>query len=259
MRSALLVAVLGASAAAAAAAGAGGGTGLVRISGASPIARSCEAATAQRGTEVEPTLAADPRRPRRLVAAWQQDRYRRGGGAGAIGAADSRDGGATWRRPRVPGISDCRGPSGRNSDPWVSIGPDGTAYLASLPARVTSRTGLTTAVAVSVSRDGGASWLSPAVVAGSDGGRFNDKETVTADPTRPGHAYLVWSQLDRIRFTRTVDAGRTWSPPRTIARGRQVNIAAISVLADGTLLHAFARAGARSDALLVARSRDAGA
>src|SRR4051794_28582361 len=259
MRSALLAGLVGALAIAAVAAGAGGGKRLVRISGASPIPRACDGATAQRGSEVEPTLAIDPRRGRRsLVAAWQQDRYVRGGGAAALGMAYSRDGGSSWKRARVPGITGCRGRSGRTSDPWLSTGPEGTVYLASLPGRVTPRDGLRTTVAVSVSRDGGASWSAPTTIARA-GSRFNDKETVTADPTRPGHAYLVWSQLDRIRFTRTLDAGRTWSRPRTIASGFEVNIAAISVLADGTLLHAFVRTGLRHDAFFVARSRNGGA
>src|SRR3954470_7410697 len=89
---------------------------LVRISGASPLARSCLGATAQRSSEVEPTLAADPRNPGVLVAAWQQDRYAAGGGAAALGVARSADGGATWVRARVPRITGCGGRHARNSD-----------------------------------------------------------------------------------------------------------------------------------------------
>jgi hypothetical protein len=231
--------------------------GLVRISGASPLARSCQTAAAQRGSEVEPTIAVDPRDPRVLVAAWQQDRYTAGGGAAALGVAYSRDGGATWARAVVPGVTECRGRGGRNSDPWLSFGPDGTVYLASLPGSISGARGLRTSVAVSTSRDGGATWSQPIRVSRA-GDRSGDKEAVTADPTRPGHAYVVWSEIDRILMARTTDGGLTWSAPRAIATGQVLNISTISVLEDGTLLHAYFAAGRRREAVLTSRSSDAG-
>jgi hypothetical protein len=62
---------------------------------------------------------------------------------------------------------------------------------------------------------------------------FHDKESVTADPTRPGWAYAVWDMLigpnanessdlhsgsftDDTLFARTTDFGATWSPVRVI-------------------------------------------
>lgn len=52
---------------------------------------------------------------------------------------------------------------------------------------------------------------------------FDDKETMTADPTRPGFAYGVWdcTQQDAVAqepalFARTTDGGKTWSQPRVI-------------------------------------------
>src|SRR3954469_21157580 len=53
---------------------------LAVLSGASPFADGCgTGATTQRGAEAESHLAVAPRDPARLVAAWQQDRYRTSG------------------------------------------------------------------------------------------------------------------------------------------------------------------------------------
>src|SRR5205823_7859031 len=107
-------------------------------------------------TEVEPSLAVHPTDPRRLVAAWQQDRNERGGAQGIL-AASSSDGGRTWRGAVPPLITRCTG--GRYtlaSDPVVSIGSD-RAYLAAIGIAVSGsgpdRTAATD-VAVSASADG---------------------------------------------------------------------------------------------------------
>jgi hypothetical protein len=82
---------------------------------------------------------------------------------------------------------------------------------------------------------------------------FNDKETVTADPTRPGYAYVVWDRVELAPppstnffqvawFTRTTNGGATWEPSRAIydpglnngTLGHQ-----IVVLPNGTLLNFF--------------------
>src|SRR5919112_1567671 len=126
----------------------GGGTAaasvepVVPVSGPSPFAPGCngapQAGTLYPDTEVEPYVAADPLVPRRLVAVWQQDRWSNGGAQGNL-TAYSRDRGQTWRRPVPPPFSRCAGGSAANggdyeraSDPWVSIGPDGTAHQIAL-------------------------------------------------------------------------------------------------------------------------------
>src|SRR3954462_15518091 len=84
-------------------------------------------------SEAEPSFAVNPKDPRNAIAVWQQDRFAVDGGALSNIVAVTKDGGATWKRVLVPGISRCTGgPDERTSDPWVSIGPDGTAYLATL-------------------------------------------------------------------------------------------------------------------------------
>src|SRR4051812_17293996 len=127
------------------------------VSGDSPFAH-CATAPAFTNAEVEPALAADPRRPSRLVAVYQQDRYHRGGARGIV-VASSADGGSSWRRAPLP-VSRCAGAGGSAapfaSDPWVSIGPDGRVYVSAL----------SDVVSVLTSHDGGASWSRPAVLRG---------------------------------------------------------------------------------------------
>src|SRR5205807_683801 len=130
----------------------------------------------------EPAIAVDPGDPRRLAATWYQ-----GFSASNAATAVSKNGGASWNATLVPGLSRCSGaaPEG-DADPWISFGPDGVAYLSSIPldTPVQPSSIFATAIAVTHSRDG-LIWSAPAMVSpiGSD---FNDKDSITADPSRPG-------------------------------------------------------------------------
>lgn len=211
-------------------AGAAVSPGDVRVSGPSPYA-GCSTPThgpfvVYPQAEVEPQVTSNPANPRNLVGAWQQDRWGNGASHGLV-AGYSFDGGASWGETTLP-FSRCA-PGGlayeRASDPWVSIGPDGTAYAVGLS--LDSGAG-PTAIVASTSRDGGRTWARPRIVQADpvNSPFFNDKESVTADPTRPGTAYVVW---DRSRpapgqhfripamFSVTTDGGSTWSTPRAIA------------------------------------------
>jgi hypothetical protein len=176
-------------------------------------------------TEVEPYVAADPRTVgtshTSLIGVWQQDRWSSGGAHGIV-AASSFDGGTTWAETPLP-FSSCathRSRFVRASDPWVSIGPDGTAYAGALGASRTS-----SAVLVATSRDGGKTWGTVRDITARTGSRYeDDKETITADPIRPGVAYVTWNRIwrptathhQRTWFAKTTDGGRTWSPPKQI-------------------------------------------
>jgi hypothetical protein len=201
------------------------------VSAPSPFA-SCATAEAFTNAEAEPALAADPHDPNRLVAVYQQDRYKRGGGARGIVAATSTDGGKSWNHLALP-VSSCAGADARQvrfaSDPWVAIGPDGRIYLSTL----------SDVVSVMTSTDWGTTWSKPATVRG-DG--FSDKPIVSPDPRRPGTAYLVWSEYLRSNppgtesdelLSITRDGGRSWSAPKLILRhGRRKGPESGQVLVD---------------------------
>src|SRR5215207_1236889 len=200
---------------------------LYGISAASPLPASCAVpGTPIRDFEVEPTLAVDPRRPGRLVASRQQDRLRDLDGAVSNVTASSRDGGRQWRTRLVPGVSRCTGGvfPGAN-DPWLSIGPDGTSYLASLHVAGIAAP----ALLINRSRDVGRSWSRPVYVdRRADPLAFDDNGAVTANRYRPGVAYLAWAQnrpvptptgVARVRdlyFDRTKNRGRSWTRPAWI-------------------------------------------
>jgi hypothetical protein len=180
------------------------------------------------GAEVEPSVATNRFLPFEVVGAWQQDRWNDGGSRG-IGSAFSRDGGRTFQRTVWP-VSRCA-PGGLNyeraSDPWVSIGPEGTVYGSALPFDVNSPRNTVAAV---TSYDGGRTWRNPTVLIDDTQPQFaDDKNSVTADPVRPGTAYQVWDRLefspDLSEFVNgptflsvTRDFGRTWSTPRVIVQ-----------------------------------------
>src|SRR5690348_8637318 len=181
------------------------------VSGASPFA-GCPSAPAYEGAEVEPSLAADPKHSNRLVALWQQDRYH-GGGSRGIVAASSTDGGKSWRRTALP-VSACAGASARQapfaSDPWVSVGPDGRIYAATL----------SDVVSMTTSADWGKTWSEPVSLRGRYG--LTDKDAVTADPRKPGTAYVTWSDYQATNPPATTsdqnvaithDGGAHWSEP----------------------------------------------
>ena len=103
---------------------------LVRISGATPYPNGCGVTGQQTpNSEAEPMVAAKPLDPSHVIAVYQQDRFAVDGGALADLASISSDGGKTFTQVIPPHVSRCNGgPKERASDPWISFGPDGTAY-----------------------------------------------------------------------------------------------------------------------------------
>src|SRR5256885_3668454 len=147
-------------------------------------------------SEAEPSFAVNPKDPRNAIAVWQQDRFVVDGGALSNIVSVTKNGGATWRRVLVPGLSRCTGGAEeRTSDPWISIGPDGTAYLATLifddnPALAAAGLAGPTDQIVSRSTDGGLTWSAPVTVIAN--AHYNDREAITADPRQAGVAYEAW-------------------------------------------------------------------
>ncbi|MFO1326702.1 MAG: sialidase family protein [Rubrivivax sp.] len=207
-----------------------GGPG-VRISGASPVAAGCDGGRRDDlifvGAEVEPWAAVSPADPNRLVAVWQQDRSDTGG-ARALASARSTDGGRSWQLQLQP-MSRCGGAAPgsagdheRVTDPWVDIGPDGTVHLMGLAITGNSfAPGSSNAMLAQRSTDGGATWSPPAVLLRDGPAFFNDKNTLTADPTDARLVYAVWDRLDSIgngptMLARSTDGGLSWEPARAI-------------------------------------------
>src|SRR5919202_423060 len=189
----------------------------VVASTASPYAPACngtpQTGAEYRNSEVEPFVAVNPARPGNRIGVWQQDRWSTGGANGLL-ARVSNDGGATWRSSISPPFSHCAGGNARNggdyeraSDPWVSISPDGTANFMSLSFNDSNPDN---AMLVARSRDGGHTWgpITTLIRDGADG--FNDKNSITADPTDSRFAYAVWDRVSSDNrgptfFTRTTD------------------------------------------------------
>lgn len=262
--------------------GATKGDTTARATGFSPFAPGCDGVAPTGvlygGAEVEPMVARDPRDPNHLIGVWQQDRWSDGGAAG-LATGVSLDGGRTWSRTAAP-LSRCTGGNGANggdypraSDPWVSIAADGAAYQIALAfGGGLFQPGSFGAVLVSRSADGGRTW-GPATTLIRDGSAaFNDKESITADPSDANLAYATWERLIGSEngpaptwFARTTNAGASWEPARAIydpgANASTLNNQ-IVVLPDGTLVLFFSEFATVGDVttvrLRVIRSLDKG-
>jgi hypothetical protein len=224
-----------------------------RLTGVTPFPEGCNVPGEQTAdSEAEPTIAVNPLDPQNIVAGWQQDRFAVDGGALSNLAAVSRDGGRTWRTVALPNLSRCTGTEAsdeRASDPWLSFGPEGTLYYASLTFSETPINPFVagpTKLVVSTSPDGGLTWNDPVDVQPFDG-TYNDREAITADPTRPGHAYYAFvkrygafGESGIEMFACTTDGGKTWSTPAPILvppPGTLTDPTLIVVLPDGTLVN----------------------
>src|SRR5258708_22037885 len=189
--------------------------------------------------EVEPWVSVNPTKSSNIVGVWQQDRWSNGGARGLV-SGYSFDRGKTWKEGTLPFRSCAPGglSSQRASDPWVSFGPDGTAYTSAITFDGTDRKN---AVAAATSTDGRKTWrnLVKLVEFTTNGGQFStDKNSTTADPVKAGTAYTVWDTLvspthnpddnpHTLAFTGNgflsthTDGGQHWSAPLDIVHTSQ--------------------------------------
>ena len=176
----------------------------------------------------ETTIAVNPENPRNLVAGTNDyrlynSREDRNDAAGF--AYTTFNGGKTWTDVQLPHLTFQTGATGALSymdsagDPVVSFGPHNTVYygniLFSRAAPASGGSQAASALAVSVSHDGGKRWGEPVVVRldGVDSAGtatptnyFNDKIWLAADKTS-GRVYVTWT-----RFTYDADGNYLESP-----------------------------------------------
>ena len=212
--------------------------------------------------EVEPQIAI---RGSHAIGMWHEDRWSNGGAHG-IGLGTSSDGGSTWTNGTMPFDACAPGTPAslaiylRNSDPWVSYGPDGIAYASALSFNLGYPNNYN-AVAVARSTDNGATWDHAQPIPGSAFTQFaqsTDKNSTTADPTRNNTAYTVWDTLieptdnpdDNPKtaaytgpayFSKTTDGGKTWSQAKIIidTGNRQQTIGNVIVVDSSGTLYDF--------------------
>jgi hypothetical protein len=209
-------------------------------------------------TEVEPFVAVNPTNPANLIGVFQQDRWPDGGARGLV-APSSTNGGASWTES-FAAFSECSGGEAvydRASDPWVTFDTEGNAYQIALSV---SADQVTSSILVAKSTDQGATWKEPVtLIRDDDPLHFNDKESITGDPTRDGYVYAVWDRgtfpggprsptseahsfafRGQPIFSRTTDGGATWSEPVAMSNANVFTLGnQIAVLPNGTLVDVF--------------------
>jgi len=222
--------------------GSGGGTSptppaysavtLVQVSKASAFTPGCDGVAATgtlyTDTAAEPSVVVNPVNAMNVIAGWQQNRWSDGGSQG-LALAASFDGGSTWTQASAAfsrctgGASGNAGDYARASDVWLTASPDGTVYALSLSFTGAALTpGSSNAMLVARSVNGGLDWSAPvALIAESGGQAFDDKGSITADPTDSSYVYAVWDRLTGSSggptyLAVTADAGATWQAARSI-------------------------------------------
>lgn len=196
-----------------------------KVSAPTPLPHAvCSGGGAIDDAEVEPHLSVDPRNPRKLLAVWQQDRHP-DGGARMTMVGESEDGGRSWTRLPLSGVSTCTGGSHlRASDPWSAIGADGTRYAASFAFSDDPESEGDSVL----HRSSGNHWEGPITIAADDGTHWHEKPIVVAHPSEPERVYAAWglhifpdpspaglaTTFDvGIGFSRSDRRGLDWSDP----------------------------------------------
>jgi hypothetical protein len=252
----------------------------IEVSQASTYAADCsgvtQVGTLYPDTALEPSLVVNPTNSANLVAEWQQDRWSNGGSQ-ALNLAASFDGGTTWTLSNAA-FSICSGGSSSNagnfaraSNGWLTVDPNGVVYALSLSFTGPSlEPGSTSGQLVARSTDGGLTWSSPVALINDSSDFFDDKGSITADPTDANYVYAVWDRISGnfgpSYFAMTAAAGASWQSAVSIydpGEGNQTIGNQIVVLPGDILLDIFTElddfnAAAPSAALRETQSTDHG-
>jgi hypothetical protein len=236
-----------------------------------------QSGTLYSGTSLEPSLVVNPTNTSNLIAEWQEGRWS-SGGSQALSLGASSDGGMTWTLAYAA-FSVCTGGSVNNagnyqraSNGWLTVSPSGVVYALSLSfSGGALLAGSSSGQLLARSTDGGFTWSQPVALIADGADFFDDKGSVTADPTNDNYVYAVWDRLSDENsgssyFAVTADGGTTWQPATSIysagASGQTIgNI--IVVLPGDIVLDIFsalstAAASAASATLFALRSTDNG-
>ena len=234
-----------------------------------------------RRSQNEPSVAVNPDRSNVVVAGSNDYCAEVGSGSGNQwpGYYRSTNGGATWRSSLVPGYpndsseagvqSPTKGSCASAGDPTQAFDGGGHLYYGFIcfnRAKPTSGS-----IYVARYDDDGATYaLTTRVERGtpSVAGLFQDKINITSDQ-RPGkgNVYVAWARFsgnlgnDVIYFSRSTDAGRTYSKPIRISDGgASEQFADLAVGPDGAVYLTYRiYAGSKgSDAIAIAKSTDGG-
>jgi hypothetical protein len=171
--------------------------------------------------QAEPHIARHPTQPDILVATFQEGRYV-DGGAVDCGYSVTQDGGLTWTRALIPGLTMVvGGPYYRATDPVAGFDLRGNIYLNTLVALDNSAFN-TAAVVISRSTNYGATFDPPIEVTRStDTSVSLDKNWMAINnfsntPTA-GRIVVTYTRFtataDPIASSFSTDSGRTWSAP----------------------------------------------
>ncbi|HEX8678825.1 MAG TPA: sialidase family protein, partial [Chthoniobacterales bacterium] len=172
--------------------------------------------------QAEPHIARSPVDPDFLVATFQEGRFT-DGSAVNCGYSVSRDGGLTWTRALIPGLTaSSGGPYPRATDPVAAMGLNGYAYLNTLAAGSATRLG---DILVNRSTDGGATFEQPVVAYRAPSVNvFPDKNWIAvntfANTATAGRIVVTFTAFPGpgqtgptpIMRVYSDDAGLTWSP-----------------------------------------------
>ncbi|MEN3357032.1 MAG: hypothetical protein V7637_1014 [Mycobacteriales bacterium] len=217
--------------------------------------RTSPATGSEVDTQMGPSIAVDPRDPRRLVAAVQAGRFATVGGSAGIDYAWSHDAGRSWHTAPLPGLTTSTGGIyDRVLDPVVTFAADGTVYASALEFNTRDCDNV---ISVQRSTDGGRTFGPPVIVQVETSCQVvMDRNWIVVDRSpssrHRGRLYLFWvtfvfdqafNGLSAQEFVRySDDRGASWSPATEVSGFSEDTQAPQPVIrANGDVLDIYTR------------------